>query len=264
MAREFFDTAELLLNHAAGQDTAWSNFGDWSQARDYPQACEALARRLADAAQLQGCDVVLDLGFGMGQQLALWRQAYAVQTLIGLNPSLSQCEEAERRGFARGYSLHTAEAEDWARCVGSARFDKILALDCAYHFRQREHLLAALAARLKPSGLIAWTDLHLAPGRANRVLHWQRRAVCAACRIPAENLMDLPSYQGALKAAGLELLQQQDLTADVLHGFARWWPEFARQRKLPWRRRLKYDLTAAALTLLEGRDGLRYSLFLAR
>src|SRR5687767_11162216 len=45
----------------------WLNLGYWKEARTYPEAAAALARKLADAAQLGPGDRVLDAGFGFGE-----------------------------------------------------------------------------------------------------------------------------------------------------------------------------------------------------
>jgi cyclopropane fatty-acyl-phospholipid synthase-like methyltransferase len=48
------------------------------------QACEQLAQLAGDAIQLQQTDTVLDVACGAGDSLLLWRSAYGVQSVSGL------------------------------------------------------------------------------------------------------------------------------------------------------------------------------------
>src|SRR5438445_6611520 len=50
----------------------WLNFGYWKEARNYLDAAPALARLLADWADLRETDEVLDVGFGFAEQDILW------------------------------------------------------------------------------------------------------------------------------------------------------------------------------------------------
>ncbi|MFW1931658.1 SAM-dependent methyltransferase, partial [Acinetobacter baumannii] len=62
--------AKMLGDNA---ECAWSNLGYWDEATSsYPQACQQLAERLAQAVQLNQHDRVLDLGCGQGASLKYW------------------------------------------------------------------------------------------------------------------------------------------------------------------------------------------------
>jgi cyclopropane fatty-acyl-phospholipid synthase-like methyltransferase len=50
----------------------------------FVQACEQLAQLAGDAIQLQQTDTVLDVACGAGDSLLLWRSAYGVQSVSGL------------------------------------------------------------------------------------------------------------------------------------------------------------------------------------
>ena len=264
MRGEFFDTAELALNAESGHATAWGNFGYWRSAHSYPQAAEALARLLADAVTLSGRNRVLDLGFGMGEQLRLWQQVYGVRELLGFNPSGSQNALARGRIPGSGYQLRQASAESLLGTPAPGRVDAILALDCAYHFRRRKQLFRHLAGCLRPRGVMGWTDLFL-PGPASLGRRLALEALCRGSRIPRDNLLSEAGYRQMLGDAGLRVQMFSDLTADVFGPFARWWQERGRHLSMPARDRLKFSLTATVLGQLSRRgDLLGYALITAR
>ena len=265
MNKEFFDTADLCLNHEVKPPTAWGNLGYWRAASTYPQACAALAAVLADKAQLKEQDSVLDLGFGMGQQLLLWQQQYGIKELHGLNPSLSQCQYAQRFLPRQGFHLHCSTAEDWLlKSDRTHRFDKIVAVDSAYHFQRRNEVFAALSDSMHDNSLFVWTDLLLPVKQQKLPAELTLQLFCRACRIPRANLNTLPQTQQQLAQAGLQLLLHEDLTDQVFLPFAQWWKAYAQRQSLQRKQRLKYDITAAALRYAQSNNLLSYGLFVAR
>ncbi|MHA7833703.1 MAG: class I SAM-dependent methyltransferase, partial [Algiphilus sp.] len=262
VSRERFDTAEKALNAVSGHDTVWSNFGYWPHARHYPGAAEALARRLADAVGLSATDRVLDLGFGMGEQLCLWHRAYGVRQLTGINPSASQNAVARAHPSTSGFALLHARAEDALPMRGDKTFDKAIALDCAYHFAPRAGVLRRLATQLVPGGQLALSDLYLPrpPDLAERVA---LRGLCRLSHIPYANLHQRDAYRAELEAAGLVLQRFEDMTDAVLAGFARWWRATGRHLRMPARDRRKFATTAAAIARATARQSLGYALIVA-
>lgn len=262
MKGRFFDTAERGLNAESGHATVWSNFGFWRDAHSYPEAAEALARRLADAMHLGPSDRVLDLGFGMGEQLRLWHAAYGVRMLTGVNPSPSQNAVAQQQPCMADFRL----IEGWAEAVlplpGAGAFDKVLALDCAYHFAPRAGVFRAVAQSLARGGCLGLTDLYLPrpPGPATATA---LRGMCALSRIPHANLLDREGYRRQLAEAGLTLQRFEDITADVFVPFARWWRHYGRRQRLPPRDRLKFATTAAFIARAAARGVLGYALVIA-
>jgi len=263
VSREFFDTAERGLNAESDHATAWSNLGYWRNAPRYPDAAKALARLLADAVALAPEDRVLDLGFGMGEQLRLWHAQYSVRSLIGVNPSASQNAVARSQPGVDGFQLLQTRVEDALPLPDAPPFDKVLALDCAYHFAPRAPTLQAIAASLAPGGCLGLTDLYLPrpPGLAAAA---RLRGMCALSRIPYPNLMGQEAYRRQLAEAGLELQRFEDITADVFAPFARWWRTYAQQHRLPLRDRLKFAATARFLAEAAARETLGYALVVAK
>lgn len=265
MGADFFDTAERALNQEEGGHTAWANFGYWPHAQSYPQAARALACLLADSCDLQAGHRLLDMGFGMGEQLQLWQQQYGVRDGVGLNPSASQCAVAhEILPQSSSLQRHCAGVEDLPRLLPGQSFDRMLALDCAYHFPRRESLLRLLRQHIDAHGRLAWTDVYLPAGTSSTHQRLLRAALCHISRIPVSNLQSLVSIQAGLQRAGWQLEQQRDITEQVWPPFARWWSRYRRQHTVPPRARLKFDLSAAVVARAAKNGLLRYGLFVAQ
>lgn len=263
MSREVFDTAERALNAESGHTTVWSNLGYWRDQSQYPKAAEALARLLADAVDLGAQDAVLDLGFGMGEQLRLWRQAYDVQTLHGVNPSASQNAVARQCVADADYQLSEGLAETVLPLPGAPAFSKVLMLDCAYHFMSRATVLGRLRGHLTPDARVGLTDLYLprAPSAAEAMA---LRGMCALSRIPYGNLLSREAYCQQLVQAGLRVQRFTDITAEVFAPFAAWWRRYGARHGFPLRDRLKFATTARFIAAAARRATLGYALVVAR
>ena len=131
----------------------WLNLGFWKEARTYPEACTALATLLADAAMLGPDDEILDVGFGFGEQDLLWKKKYRVKRISGLNVTPVQVEVARGRirenGSENGIDLRLGSATAMPFPDGSS--DKVLALECAFHFKTRDTFFAEAFRVLRPA-----------------------------------------------------------------------------------------------------------------
>ena len=214
-----------LLNHGF-PDSTWGNLGLWTQATNYPEACEALALRLADRVQLQPGHSVLDIGFGYGDQLLLWKQRYAVGRITGIETDAAGIAQARRKLAAfTDVTLRLGDDQAWP---APKAVDRVLALDCAYHFAPRSRFFSRAYLALQGGGRLGLTDIVLAdgesPSRHARLAH--------ACGIPAENLLTQQAYAKALTDLGFENVSFERLDEEVLSGFSRFAMRLLRHRRL--------------------------------
>ncbi|WP_162851383.1 class I SAM-dependent methyltransferase [Panacagrimonas perspica] len=269
MSGEFHDLSEAALNFESGGRTHWGNLGDWQHARSYPDACAALADRLASGLRLDGATRLVDVGFGCGDQILHWIRRYGVRHIAGLNLSHSQTELARRRvvdsghpGIADGLQQGSVDAlAEWAARTNQAPVDAIVALDCAYHFPSRRAFLRQAAQVLRPGGRIALSDLILA--RPGLPLH--RRALLGVMghfsRIPPENLVGRDDYLAQWRDAGLEVEAFEDITGHVFQPFGAWLERYRASlepdvaHRIDWK---KYRATAAFLRWADRQQVLRY------
>ena len=244
-----------LLNRGFPGST-WGNLGLWKTAQNYPSACEALAALLGESARLvPGCSLV-DVGFGYGDQLLVWKRRFGVGRIAGIEVDAAALVEARRKTAGFGDVALSLDESAWG-----ARYDRVLALDCAYHFAPRSRFLARAFQALNPGGVLALTDLVL-PGREGG---WIRSRLARACGIPPENLLVREAYAAGLEALGFSDVAIEYLDEEVLGGFSRFALRHLRQHgtRMPSSGWVKILASAAAGSWLRRRR-LHYAVVTAR
>jgi microcystin synthetase protein McyJ len=200
----------------------WLNLGYWKTARTYPDACADLARKLADAARLGPGDVVVDAGFGFGEQDLLWVRERDVARIIGVNVTELHVKVATQRVAARGLAdridLRLASATELPLEANSV--DKVVALESAFHFDTRERFFEEAARVLKPGGFIALADcmpfLGEKPAGLANYLGWRRWGV------PPANIYDREAYAQKLAAKGFTNIEVESIRNYVFPGMHRY------------------------------------------
>ena len=210
---------------------SWLNLGYWEpETRSYAEACRALARRVATAVGLSSGDEVLEVGCGYGEAAMLWVEEMIhvgaePPRILALNITPAHVQLANQRLRERPLcSPHvTFELGDAVDVrLDPERFDKVIALECAFHFRTRARFLANAYMSLKPGGRLALTDFMLFPSTARRIDKlrqlFSRRLVDPILRRgsellaqPAENLCTEQEYCATLTAIGFRNIQIEPL-----------------------------------------------------
>lgn len=254
-----FDLSDELLN-LTPTHSHWGNLGFWENTDDYSQACRQLAQKVGDAAQLNQQSDLLDVGFGCGDQLILWKDHYQVNTISGVNTSQAQVGLAQKKlrkadinAFLHHYD-HRAIENQSDRC-----FSHVLSVDAAYFFDERELWFKQAHRVLKPEGKLIVTDL-LMPNQPKDLLQeFIMRCLLWLCGIPKDNVITVDAYIKQLEAAGFNNIHTEDISAEVMDGFAQWLPKYRQQfegiKDFPiWQ---KYLATSRILSWLRKHDLLR-------
>ncbi len=196
----------------------WLNLGFWQTARSYPAAAEALATRLAQAAELGPEDALLDVGFGFAEQDFFWLERFGVHHITGINITPLQVERAQQRVQERGLqeriTLQLGSATALSFAEGS--FDKVTALECAHHFDSRERFFQEAFRVLRPGGRLATADGASSAGDAPPKLV-QRLALKRWC-VPLCNLYDRNEYCRRLEATGFVNVRAESIRNYVFPG----------------------------------------------
>jgi cyclopropane fatty-acyl-phospholipid synthase-like methyltransferase len=130
----------------------------------YEERQQRLCLEVFQAAEIGQGDVVIDVGFGSGEQDFLLSNTCEFSRLVGFNISERQVryanERAIREHVAHKLSFRLGEAERLPG-VAESSVDRILAIECAFYF-DRPRFYRRAAQVLKPDGLVVLADIAFA------------------------------------------------------------------------------------------------------
>jgi predicted metal-dependent hydrolase/ubiquinone/menaquinone biosynthesis C-methylase UbiE len=126
---------------------------------DYYEAAENLTKKFCAIGKINNNQFILDVGCGFGGTISQLNDQYKDMTLTGLN--------IDKRQLIRAKSLVAASSTNYINFVeGNAcvlpfpanHFDKILAVECIFHFPSRKSFFKESFRVLKPGGMIILSD----------------------------------------------------------------------------------------------------------
>jgi len=248
---------DLLSTNSPTERGLYLNLGYWRDATDLDAASDALAMLVGEHAGLNPADTVLDCGFGFGDQDILWAQTLKPSRIIGLNITASQVDLARRRvanlGLDDQVDLRQGSATDMP--IESDSVDKVVAVECAFHFRSRETFFREAWRVLRPGGRLVLADILPMPrvsgfsSRLEQRLSW--RMVAGKFAIPPENAYTRPTYHSKLAMAGFEQIGIESIREQVyapLHRFLAEHPDTLERlhpmARLPAKVALRFEATS--------------------
>ncbi|MES0872757.1 SAM-dependent methyltransferase [Sinimarinibacterium thermocellulolyticum] len=206
-------------------DQPFANYGYWT--RDdltLEQAAEALTEVVATAAGLRPGDAVLDVGAGYGAGTVIYAKRCRPTSIIAIDITPVRIEQGRKYIASQGLAevidlrLGNATAMDFA----DASFDKLVSVECAFHFDTRVDFLREAARVLRPGGTLALTDM--IPRRGvdpARYLRGEKTLNSGICLDNPANAYDADVYARHLREAGFEALRIESIVEWTRLPFAR-------------------------------------------
>jgi microcystin synthetase protein McyJ len=208
----------------------WLNLGYWKVAHTYPEACVAMVELLGTRAGLKPGDRVLDVGVGFAEQDFVLFDRFKVSHITGIDITPVHVDKGRERVARRGLEkqidirLGSATAMEFA----DASFEKVFALECAFHFDTRDRFMREAFRVLKPGGTIALADMLPNPDTKSTLTTVFGRRYG---HIPKANYYDREEYPRRLAAAGFGDVRVESIREDVYPAMAKYVWQRVREKK---------------------------------
>lgn len=197
--RHLYNTFRDFMKLATGGDML--NFGYWNNGcKDPLQAQVQLCQLMVDAADIKSNQVVLDVGSGDNGPAMLWHDL--------MNPIEIVCVDISRRNHCQLGStsnLNLLEASAHSLPLKDNSVDRIVALECAQHFRPIRKFLTDAFRIIKKGGMLGLA----VPGIKEDRLNWIDKRDLGLLNItwPSErhNLLALPTLLESIGFHGIEV-----------------------------------------------------------
>ncbi len=216
---------DMILSRLECQDPEFEqafqrhvHFGAWldpdqayGDRDDSIRAMDRLCQHLLQLADIQDGQTLLDVGCGFGGTLATIDQQFSGMNLTGLNIDARQLEIARKRVTAKsGNQLQFVVGDACQMAFEQGSFDRILAVECIFHFPSRLAFFEHVARTLRPGGNLTLTDFlqpeGAPPGQFDDPDHplWG-----------SHRSITLKAYQDLATQVGLVMTHSQDISRNV-------------------------------------------------
>ena len=203
-----------------GRHLHWGYWGDPNQAlltaADFAAAAEALTQRICDAAGLADGQRILDVGCGLGGTLMAINERFEGVELVGLNIDPRQLAVARAQAQPRpGNTIRFVEGDACAMPFADGSFDRILAVECIFHFPSRARFFSEVRRLLRPEGRLALSDFVSTPALQAFTALDRRRADLRAS-YGSTAVIGGAAYEQLGETAGLGRPSVDDITYNTL------------------------------------------------
>lgn len=228
------------LKKIFGHHVHWGYWQNPKEAKgtieDFCIASEHLTRLVCDAAHIKDNMRILDVGCGFGGTIASLNNRFTGLDLVGLNIDARQLEVAKKNVIAvPGNKIQFIEGDACQLPFENNTFDAVLAVECIFHFPNRENFFKEVKRVLKKGGTLALSDFVEA-----KKSHFLKRSIESLVR----NFMalsygksthyTLQDYQALAAKTGLELMMKDDITQNTLPTYDMLYKMLPKAKSMPF------------------------------
>ena len=207
------------------------HYGYWENPRAakadgaaFLEAAENLSQAMCEVGGIGNAMRVLDAGCGFGGTIAHMNERYTGMQLTGLNLDPRQLERARAKVVARaGNEIEFVEGDACKMPLEDESFDRVLAVECIFHFPSRKAFFQEARRVLKPGGTLAVCDFVPSPGlvpfTSIRLPGRLSRGFYGNCNLTYTR----GDYRRLARNTGFEVLSERNITANIRPTFKYIW-----------------------------------------
>ncbi|MBP2453664.1 class I SAM-dependent methyltransferase [Mycolicibacterium lutetiense] len=221
---------DLLISERQGGGESgqlWENqvhWGYWENPKnakntraDYVAAMEQMNRELLKAGRVGDGQKLLDAGCGFGGTIQQINAEHSGMDLTGLNIDARQLAAAGTQTKpVNGNKIDWVEADACQLPFEDNSFDRVLAVECIFHFPSREKFLAEAGRVLKPGGYLAVSDFVPTLTFLGKTPFWMVIRTQIAKSYGTLGSVPLRGYKSMGKRAGLQLEANRNIRKNTL------------------------------------------------
>lgn len=206
--------SKIWINNPVKGESKYMNLGFWEEGNNYKQAATNLVSLAGEIGEFKNTDTLLDIGSGYGEQDVYWNNKHKLKQIHGVNIVQSQVDAANEHVKELGINnieFRQGDAVKIDEYFSNDTFDKVIALECAFHFDREEFMKSALKL-LKKDGKIVMVDIVPANSVGTGLLKY---LVNSVWQIDNKNNYDLKTYVKKMENMGYRNIQVKDISDNV-------------------------------------------------